>query len=180
MGLIDETVWQWNQSESLTPCWPWDETWVIRLPGREIKQCHSLPVGHGMRHYWWNCSDVGIKQYHSLPVGHKRRHDWWDCLPKKRSTTHSLLGMPVGWDMVRFTWRNCAVTHPLLQPCDKTYWDCLAQRKCGVSHILFESSLGFSSRKQCNCSLSIWSDVWDGLEKNAQWIYLLFPCSGRL
>ena len=47
--------WDHNKAVSLTPCWSWDETWLMRLPGKEIKQCHSLPVGHGMRHDWWDC-----------------------------------------------------------------------------------------------------------------------------
>jgi hypothetical protein len=49
--MIDETAWQGNKAVLLTgPCWLWDETRLMRLPGKEIKQCHSLPVGHGMRH----------------------------------------------------------------------------------------------------------------------------------
>ena len=36
-----------NRAVSLTFCWSWDETWLMRL---EIKQCHSLPVGHGVSH----------------------------------------------------------------------------------------------------------------------------------
>ena len=39
---------QRNIVVSLTSCW--DETWLMRLPGIEIELCHSLPVGHGMRH----------------------------------------------------------------------------------------------------------------------------------
>ena len=27
-----------------------DDAWLVRLPSKEIKQCHSLAVGHGMRH----------------------------------------------------------------------------------------------------------------------------------
>ena len=55
--MTDENVWQKNKTMSLTPCWSWDaKTWLMRLPGKdsEIKQCHSLPVGHGMRHDWWD------------------------------------------------------------------------------------------------------------------------------
>ena len=82
--MIDETAWQRNKAVSLTACWPWDETWLIRLPSKEIKQCHSLPVGHGMRHDWWDCqAGKEIKQCHSHPVGQGMRHDWWDCQAKK-------------------------------------------------------------------------------------------------
>ena len=49
--MIDESAWQGNKPVSLTPCWSWDETWLIRLTGKEIKQCHSLLVGHD----WWEC-----------------------------------------------------------------------------------------------------------------------------
>ena len=37
-----------------------------------IKQCHSLPVSHGMR---LMIDEAAIKQCHSLPVGHGLRHD---------------------------------------------------------------------------------------------------------
>ena len=42
--MIDETAWQRNKAVSLTLCWSWDETWLMRMPGKEIQQCHSLPV----------------------------------------------------------------------------------------------------------------------------------------
>ena len=54
-NIIDEIAWQRNTAVSLTPCWSWDETWLMRLPGKEIKLCHSQPVGHDMKHDWWNC-----------------------------------------------------------------------------------------------------------------------------
>ena len=74
-NMIDETAWQRNKAVSLTYCWPWDETWLMWLPGKEIQQCHSLPIGHGMK------------------------HDWWDCRAKKYSSvTHCLLVM--GWNMI--------------------------------------------------------------------------------
>ena len=49
------------------------ETWLLWLPGKTIKQCHSQPVGHGMRHNatvsceWMCCPN-------SPPFGHIR-HD---------------------------------------------------------------------------------------------------------
>jgi hypothetical protein len=48
--MVDETAWQRNKAVSLTRCWSWDETLLVRLPGKEINQCHSLAVDHGMRH----------------------------------------------------------------------------------------------------------------------------------
>ena len=49
----------------------------MKLPGKEIKQCHSLPVGHEMS--WisqlMRLAGREIKQCHSLPVGHGMRHD---------------------------------------------------------------------------------------------------------
>jgi hypothetical protein len=51
MRMIDETAWQTNKAVSLTRCWSWDEICQIeRLPRKEMEQCHSLAVGHGMRH----------------------------------------------------------------------------------------------------------------------------------
>ena len=88
--MTDETARQRHQAVSLTTCGSWDETWLVRLPGKEIKQCHSLSDGHRMR------------------------HDWWDTLAKKYSSvTHSLLVM--GWDMIDETpWqRNKAVSYSL-------------------------------------------------------------------
>jgi hypothetical protein len=43
--MIDETAWQRNNAVSLTPC-----SWDGQVVAKEIKQCHSLSVGHGMRH----------------------------------------------------------------------------------------------------------------------------------
>ena len=89
----------------------------MRQPGKEIKQCHSLPVGHG-----WNMIDQTawqrnnpvsptaclswnetwlmrlpgkeLKWCHSHSVGHGMKHDWWDCLAKKWSNVaHNLLVM---------------------------------------------------------------------------------------
>ena len=37
-----------------------------------IKQCHSLPVGHGMR---LMIDETTIQQCHSHTVGHGMRHD---------------------------------------------------------------------------------------------------------
>jgi hypothetical protein len=42
--MIDETE---NKAVSLTSCLSWDEPQLKRV---EIKQCHSLAVGHGMKH----------------------------------------------------------------------------------------------------------------------------------
>ena len=68
--MADEATWQRNKAEchslaifhgmrhgmsnkpvSLTCCWSWDEIWLMRLPGTNIKLSHLLPVGHGMTHY---------------------------------------------------------------------------------------------------------------------------------
>ena len=45
---------------------------IMRLPGKEIKQCHSLSVGHGVRDESLMRPMPGkkIKQCHSLPVDH--------------------------------------------------------------------------------------------------------------
>ena len=48
--MIDESAWQRNKAVSLTYCWSWDETWLMRVPGKEIKQSHSHSVGHAIRH----------------------------------------------------------------------------------------------------------------------------------
>ena len=51
-------------SLSHTCCWPsWDichshpvghgMAFMMRLPSREMKHCHSQAVGHGNHHYWW-------------------------------------------------------------------------------------------------------------------------------
>ena len=48
--MTDETAVQRHKAMLLTFCWPWDEIWLMRVPGKEIKQPHSHPVGHGMGH----------------------------------------------------------------------------------------------------------------------------------
>ena len=101
--MIDESAWQRHKAASLTYCWSWDERWLMVVPGTQIKQCHSLPVGHGMRYEWWECmanklssvthfllvmewdmiNEQAIKQCHSLAVGHSMKHDQCECLAKK-------------------------------------------------------------------------------------------------
>jgi hypothetical protein len=73
--MIDEAPWQRIKAMSeLTRCWSWDES--VRLPGKEIKQWHSLPIGHGMTH-----NEIPVKEfklcYHSHPllVMHGMRND---------------------------------------------------------------------------------------------------------
>ena len=46
---------QWNTAVPLTYCWSWDGASLMRLPSKEINNCYWLPVGHGMRHHWWDC-----------------------------------------------------------------------------------------------------------------------------
>ena len=117
-NIIDENAWQTNQAVSPTNCWSWDATQLMRLRGKQMKQCHSQPVGHGMRHNWWKClankwsSNTHLllvmgcnkwlmrmparqmKQCHSLPVSHGMQHDWWECLVNKwSSVTYKLLVM---------------------------------------------------------------------------------------
>ena len=73
--IIEETAWQRNKATSLTRCRSQDETRSMRLPGKEIKQCHSHAVG-------WD--------------------ETWllRCLAKTSgSLTHSLL-IIMGWDMI--------------------------------------------------------------------------------
>ena len=53
--VIDENACQTNEAVSLTNCWSWDPTWLMRLPGKQMKQCHSLAVSHGIQHDWWKC-----------------------------------------------------------------------------------------------------------------------------
>jgi hypothetical protein len=75
----------------LTVCFSWGRTCLIRLLGREEMYCHSLPVGHGMRHDWFvwpakDCHSLAVghwmspparkkKHGYSLPIGHEMRHD---------------------------------------------------------------------------------------------------------
>ena len=118
----------------------WD---MIQVDETAIKQCHSLPVGHGMRRDWWDCNkavsltscwswdewdmiDVtAIKQCHSHTVGHRMSHDWWDC-NKAVSLTYCW-----SWDE---TWWNCTawkrkhVVQTLTLYWQICLWDCL--EKC--------------------------------------------------
>ena len=83
---------------SLTFYWPWDETWLMRLPGKENTIWRDMvdeatwqrnePVSLTVYLSWdktWlmRLSGKEIMQCHSQSVGHGMRHDWWDCLAKK-------------------------------------------------------------------------------------------------
>ena len=131
----------------------------MRLPRKsEIKQCHSHTVGCGMRH---RLPGKEIEHYHSLPVGHGIGHDWWDCLAKKSVAWVSLTicwswhgtrlmrlpgkeikqchSLSVGngirhdwWDFLQNKIKQCH-----LHPIDDTWWDChLAKIKRSVTHFL--------------------------------------------
>ena len=115
----DETGWQRHIESSVTHCLlvMGCETWLTRLPGNEtlIKQCHSLPVCHGMR------------------------HDWWECLARNAAVSLTCCWLwPVRWDMIHETgWqRNKAVS---LASCSSWLWDetwdsdCLAKKICGAT-----------------------------------------------
>ena len=71
----------------------WDTIWDCLKKSSCVT--HSLQVGHGIpRHDW---SDKEIKDCNSLPVGHGMRHDWWDCLARNLKQCYSL---PVGHGIV--------------------------------------------------------------------------------
>ena len=136
--MIYETSWQWNQALPLTCCWSWDKTRLMRLPGKEIKQCHcSLAIGHG-----WDILRLPgeqIKQSHSQAVGHVMSHDWWDSLAKgKSSVTHILL--VIGWEIiVEIAWteiKQCN-TQAFGQGMRHDWWDYLERKQSSVTHILF-------------------------------------------
>ena len=97
-NMIDENAWQINEAVSPTSCWLWDATWLISLPGfKSSSVTYKLLVMDAT----WLMSLHGkqMKQCHSQTVGHGIQHDWWDCLPNKwNSITHFLLVM--GWDMI--------------------------------------------------------------------------------
>ena len=124
--MIDETAWQRNKGVSLTCCWSWDETWLMRLPGKEIKQCHSLPVGHGMRHDWWDCWQRNKAV--SLTCCWSWDETWLMRLPGKEIkqwATHCLLVMGYK-DMMGLPPSEAimlSLTH--CQP----WWDCLVARE---------------------------------------------------
>ena len=50
--MIDETAWQCHSLAEVGH--------EMRLPGKHIKLCHSLAVGHGMRHDWWDCLAMSL------------------------------------------------------------------------------------------------------------------------
>ena len=104
----------WNCLVSLTLCWPWDETpwlmtlpgvtysllvhgietWLMWLPGKTIKQCHSLPVGHGMRHHETISCAGNVLSNYLPPFGHIR-------LPGKLKC--SLSELLTAWYSLSFT-----------------------------------------------------------------------------
>ena len=150
-----------------------------------MKQCHSLPVGHGIIHDWWDCLarnktvfthflfvkwDVtwlvrlpskDIYNY-SLPVHQWMRCDWWDLAKKlKLSLLTACWSMDeTWWD---FLWMICAVTYPLLfmvRHSESASEEIMWHYSHPVQHEQF-NYLGFTGRKPCNYSLSVRLDVWD-------------------
>ena len=122
-NMIGETAWQRNKAVSLTPYWSWNETWLMRLPGKEIKLCHSLPVSHVMK------------------------HDWWNHLA--RSVTHSLFVM--GWNMIaEIAWqRNKAVSLTSCWSWDETWLMKLPGKEIKLSH---SQAVGHGMRHDwCDC-----------------------------
>ena len=131
---IDETSWQRNKAVSLTSCWLWDETWLMRLSGKEIKQCHSLPVGHGMRHDWW---DSLAKKYSS--VTHFLLVMGWDIIDKTAGQRNKAVSLTPCWSWVE-TWlvrlpgkeiKQCC-SHAVGHGMRHDWWDCLVQRNKAV------------------------------------------------
>ena len=159
-----------EMSCTLTCCWSWDETWLMRLLGcKQIKQCHLLTHPEVWHAWLMRLPGKEIKQCHSLSVGHGMRHDWWDCLANKESSvSHLLLVMEwllgkeisqsyslpvshVGWDMMR---------HPVsdeISVLSPTHcWACLDEIQQeylaieGVTYNLYRQwpdYLGFTGRK---------------------------------
>ena len=111
----------------------------MRLPGKETKQCYSLPICHRMRHgvrqtnkpvlaltyylswdetWWMRLLGKEIEQCHSLAICHRMRHGM-----RQSNVTDLLLVM--GWDMIDETsWHKYKVVS--LTACwswNDTLWD---------------------------------------------------------
>ena len=138
--MIDENAWKKNKAVSLTPCWSWDETWLMRLPGKEIKQCHSQTVVHRMRHDWWGCLISSVT--HSLLVM------WWD-MPVIDETAWQLErnkavpSLTYCWSwyntwLMRLPSKEMQQSHSLAVGHGMRHeqWDCLAKGWRSVTHHL--------------------------------------------
>ena len=131
--------------------------------------CHSLPVGHGMRHDWFvwpakDCHSLAVghwmspparkkKHGYSLPIGHEMRHDGWVWLAKKLLLT--------GY----WSWDETCVCLPKKKKSRATHcllfmrYDYLirlsAMKKCSVTHCLMEehymiSKSAWKKKKKCH------------------------------
>ena len=72
-----------------------DHGWDMIDEAAEIKQYYSLPVGHES-HETWLMRLPGIEIKYSHSVGHGMKHDWWDCLANNYAvslTYYSIVGM---------------------------------------------------------------------------------------
>ena len=91
-----------------------------------IKQCHSLPVGHGMRHDWWDCNKV---------VSHtfcwSLNETWWDCTAWKRKHVVQMLTL---------YWQICL-------------WDCL--EKCAMKLLPVFHVMRVPSKPRCTVTYSL-------------------------
>ena len=111
----------------------------MRMPGKQIKQCHSQAVGHEMQHDWWDhCLETN--ETHSQPVGHGMRHGWWECQANKWShVTHKLLVM--GCNMIdEIAWQtNEAVSLTRWSSCHSEIWlmrmPCKQMKQCHLQAV---------------------------------------------
>ena len=139
--MIDENAWWINEAVSLTNCWSWDPMWLMRLPGKQMKQCHSLAVSHGIQHDWWKClANKWSSSSDSLAVSHGMQHDWWECLANKpwwSSVTYLLVFME--YNMIdQATWQtNEGVSLTCCCHGIQHYWsDCLVKKWSSVTYQL--------------------------------------------
>ena len=108
-----KTAWQLHKAVSLTTCWSWKEIWLMRLPCKEIKQCHSLSVGH--QTWLMRLPGKDIKpQCHSHSVG-EMRHDCWDYLGKKKAVSPTFCWSWDGMGLVRLPSKD-------RKQCHTFYW----------------------------------------------------------
>ena len=109
---------------------------AMRLHDKEKQmQCHSLPVGHGMK-----CNETAWQRKTdavSLTGCWSCNEMQWDCMVKKNkcSVTHWLLVM--GWNAMRLHGKENAVSLTGCWSWDEMQWDYMVKKnKCSVTHKL--------------------------------------------
>ena len=123
-----------NQALSLTSCHG-DETQLIKLPGQELKLCHSLSVSQ------------------------------WDMIDETSRHINEALSLTVCWSLNGIWWNSCErIVLLSLTHCWSWDKGLPGTEKCCVTHILSWIiglfSLYCTSRKWCICPLSIRSDIY--------------------